>query len=518
MKKLHPVAYAAAVATLLLHVAFNHRYGYYRDELYFIDCARHLSWGYVDQPPFAPFVAWLSAPAGYAVWALRLPPAVFAGVTVLLACAIARELRGGAYAQLLTAIGTALAPGLLGLGYGLSTELLSPAAWTALIYCTLRVVRTRDVRWYVAMALIVAVAFYAKYSIVACALALAFGLLFTGKGYVLRSRWLALGALLTVVLVWPNVWWQLSHHIPMLGVIAGDRANRHALANGIADESSGMVRNALFLAIGQILYLNAFLAPVWIAGIVASARGRLGDDARFIAVAYGVLCAIVVVSVGRPYYIFGIYPALFAAGGVAIERWLAPHPRRRAAVAAAAFIVAAIFVPIALPVLSLPAYMQYESLIGVSRIGDSIAHDGRSRLMNPLYADQLGWKAMVRTVALAYRSIPEPQRAHTAIFADRYAYAGALDRYGTQYGLPVAISPNNQYYLWGIRGYSGASMLAVGATDYPLLLRAFGSVRQIAVYRNDFRWVLEGPLPIYLCTHPRASLAQMWPSFRYYGL
>ena len=82
-----------------------------------------------------------------------------------------------------------------------------------------------------------------------------------------------------------------------------------------------------------------------------------------------------------------------------------------------------------------------------------------------------------------------------------------FERYGPRYDLPTAISPNNSYYLWGTRGYSGRSMLAVGATDYSLLLRWFGSVRQIAVYRNDYRWILEGPLPIYLCTHPRAPLA-----------
>jgi hypothetical protein len=515
VKKLHPVAYAAAFATLLLHVAFNHRYGYYRDELYFIDCARHLSWGFVDQPPMAPFVAWLSAPAGYAVWALRLPPAIFAGVTVLLACAIARELRGGVYAQLLTAIGTALAPGLLGLGYGLSTEMLSPVAWTALTYCTLRLVRTHDGRWYIAMALIVGIGFYAKYSIVACALALGIGLLLSGKIAALRSWWLPLGALLAAALVSPNVWWQVSHHFPMLGVVAGDRANRHALANGIADESSNMLRNAGYLAAAQVLYLNAFLAPIWIAGLIAAARGRLGDDVRFLAVAYGVLFAIIVVTVGRPYYIFGIYPALFAAGGVTIERWAAGRPRRRIAIASAAFVTAAVFVPIALPVLTLPAYMRYEAFIGLSR---PMPPNGERRLSNPLYADQLGWKAMTQTVALAYHSIPQPQRAQTAVFADRYAYAGALDLYGPRYGLPRAISPNNQYYLWGVRGYTGASMLAVGATDYPLLLRAFGSVRQIAVYRNDYRWVLEGPLPIYLCTHPRAPLQAMWPIFKYYGL
>ena len=116
---------------------------------------------------------------------------------------------------------------------------------------------------------------------------------------------------------------------------------------------------------------------------------------------------------------------------------------------------------------------------------------------------------MTRTVAGAYWALPPGQRKVTAVFADRYAYAGALDYYGPRYGLPAVISPNNSYYLWGTRGYSGRSMLAVGATDYRLLLHWFGSVRQVAVYRNDLRWMLEGPLPIYFCTKPRVPLADV---------
>ncbi len=102
--RLHPSAYVLALATVAVHLAFAHRFGYYRDELYFIDCAKHLAWGYVDQPPLAPIVTWLTGPLGYPVWGLRFFPSLFAGVTVLLGCAIARELGGRAFAQFLTGL------------------------------------------------------------------------------------------------------------------------------------------------------------------------------------------------------------------------------------------------------------------------------------------------------------------------------------------------------------------------------------------------------------------------------
>jgi hypothetical protein len=516
MNKLHPSAYALAGLAIAAHLAFNHRFGYYRDELYFIDCARHLAWGYVDQPPLAPFLTWMTAPWGYAVWALRFFPAILSGVTVLFGCAIARELRGGAFAQCLTGLTVCLAPAFLGLGYGLSTEMLSPAAWSALAFLAIRLVKTGDERLYLAMALVVTIGMYAKYSIAACALALALGLLVTGKGRLLRSARLGLGIALTVALTLPNLLWQVHHGLPMLEVIHGDQLNRHALANGVADESANLGLNAAYLLAAQFMYQNPFFAVIWVGGLVTLMRAKENAEYRFLPVAYVALFALIVATVGRPYYIEGMYPALFAAGSVAIERRFAGGPQwLRPAALGATIVTGGLFAPLALPILPLPAYMKYEIAIGLSRPAPP---DGKHHLINPLYADQLGWNSMTATVAQAYYALPPAQRAKTAIFADRYAYAGAIDFYGPHYGLPPVISPNNSYYLWGTRGYSGDSVLAVGATDYHLLLRSFGSVRQVAVYRNDYRWILEGPLPIYLCTHPRASLDTLWPSFKYYGL
>lgn len=514
--RLRPVAYAFVFGTLAVHLAFNHRFGYYRDELYFIDCARHLAWGYVDQPPLAPLIAWLSAPFGYAVWALRLVPAACAAATVWLACCIARDLRGNGFAQALTGLTVAIAPAFLGLGYALSTEIFSPVAWTALIYLTMRLVKTRDRRLYLAMAAVVAVAMYAKYSIAACALVLAAGLALTGNAKLLASRYLAAGVAGVVVVLLPNASWQIAHGLPMLGVLHGDQLNRHALANGVADESANLALNAGYFVVTQIAYQNPFYLLLWIVGLVVLARGKTETAYRFLPVAYALMVAIIVVSIGRGYYMEGFYPALFAAGAVGIERFASTRPAWwRAAIVTAAALAGIVFAPLALPVLPLPVYMRYEIAIGLSRPAPP---NGTYHLINPLYADQLGWKSMTQTVAGAYWSLPARIRRETAIFADRYAYAGAIDFYGPALGLPPVISPNNSYYLWGTRGYSGRSVLAVGATDYPLLLRSFGSVVQVAVYRNDYRWILEGPLPIYLCTRPRAPLSAMWPSFKYYGL
>src|ERR1017187_5169270 len=50
------VAVIAAIK-LLLHLYAGRHYGYFGDELYYLACAQHLAWGYVDQPPLIALVA-----------------------------------------------------------------------------------------------------------------------------------------------------------------------------------------------------------------------------------------------------------------------------------------------------------------------------------------------------------------------------------------------------------------------------------------------------------------------------
>src|SRR5579872_1346676 len=137
-----------AVAAFLAHAATSLRYGYFRDELYFIACSKHLSWGYVDQPPLVAFAAWLSAPLHYNIVALRILPVLAAALTVWLAARIARELGGGRFAQALAALATLLLPAYLLLGNTLTTTSFEPLSWTLVVYLVIRLVNTRDTRYW----------------------------------------------------------------------------------------------------------------------------------------------------------------------------------------------------------------------------------------------------------------------------------------------------------------------------------------------------------------------------------
>src|SRR5437588_4088856 len=99
------IVWAIALAKLVLHIYFNNRYGYFRDEFDYMSCGDHLQWGYVDQPPLIPFLTHISRSLlGDSLRAIRFLPALASSLLVVQAAATARLLGGRLYALVLTAI------------------------------------------------------------------------------------------------------------------------------------------------------------------------------------------------------------------------------------------------------------------------------------------------------------------------------------------------------------------------------------------------------------------------------
>ena len=501
------IALPIAIATLLLHVATASRYGYFRDELYFIACSKHLAWGYVDQPPLVALAALLSAPFGYDMIALRLLPALAASLAALVAAFIARDLGGGRFAQGFAAAAVALTPAYLTLSNILTTTSFESLSWTLVIWCTINIVRGGGARWWIALAGAVAFGLYGKYSIILLVLALIAGLLLTAQRRSLRTPWFGVAALLALALISPNLLWQWSHGWPFFEVLSGDVANRHAFATGLVLESRQMLPNALAFSEEQFLYTNPAAAAIWLGGIAAPFALRELRDVRYVAIAYAVLLAVAIALAAKGYYIIGIYASLFAFGAVAIER-ATPWARTGIAVVVAA--VALVALPISIPILPLPAFLRYSVALGMTPAGSP-------RLTQPVYAEEFGWERLARDVARQYDALDPSVRDRTAIYADTYADAGALDVFGHKYGLPDAIGSQNTYWLWGPRNYDGSTLIAVGASRIDVLKRYYRSVRLLSTSDEPMKWIVEGPAPIYLCTGPRMPLSAMWPYLRWYG-
>ena len=447
-----PAAFAGFA--LLLHLGTSWRYGYFRDELYFIACSKHLAWGYVDQPPLVAVAAWLSAPTGYHLVALRALPMLCAAGTVVLTIALVRRLGGGRFAQASAAVAVLLLPAYLLLGNVLTTTSFEPFTWTLAVYAVVRMVRAPEreaVRWWLTFAVAIVFGSYGKYSIALLAAALLAGLLTTPQRRVLRSPWPLVASAFVVVAMMPNLLWQAAHGWPFLQVLRGDAAHRPGFQSGLVLEFTDLLRNAGAFLIEQVVYTNVFAAPLWLAGLIAPFRVPTLRDLRFLPIAYIIVVVAAVVLAAKGYYVIGIYASLIAVGAVALERttaWIS------AALLAAIAVTGVAFAPFSIPLLPPGGLIAYSQALGLT------GRDGKHpHLIQPIFAEEFGWERLARDVAGVYSALTPSTRAVTAIYADTYGDAGALDFYGPRYGLPPAISSQNSYYLWGTRGYDGRTLI-----------------------------------------------------------
>src|SRR5215471_3620835 len=105
------IVLSIAAAKLLFHLFTAGRYGIFRDELYYLACAEHLDWGYVDQPPLIALIAWIARRAfGESLLGLRLLPALAGAALVVLTGKLTEECGGRRFAQALSALAVAVVP------------------------------------------------------------------------------------------------------------------------------------------------------------------------------------------------------------------------------------------------------------------------------------------------------------------------------------------------------------------------------------------------------------------------
>lgn len=415
-----PVGVVAVLLAAILGTTIN-RYDYHRDELYFRLLAEHPGWGYVDQPPGTPMVAklflWL---LGDTVWALRTPALLCVVLTAFLTAAIARELSGGRVAQTLASAGLISVFPLV-VGHVLLTASIDLPIWAGVTLLVIRVQLRGEPRWWLAAGVLVGLGLYNKHLVILLLIGLAVGLLAVGPRSVLAGPWPWAGAALAVLIGAPNLAYQVANGLPQLDMAA-------ALAQDRGDEA-----RVLFLPM-QLLVIGLPLVPIWIAGLVALLRRPAWRPIRAFAVAYPVVCLLLLATSGQFYYTLGLILALYAAGCVVLEPWLAGGRvvLRRLAVVLAFGVNVTVSVVTALPVLPL-----------------SVLADTPVPAMNQAIRDQVGWARYVTQVADAYQQLSVAERSRAVIITSNYGEAGAIDRYGDRYDLPNVYSGHNELHRLG---------------------------------------------------------------------
>jgi uncharacterized membrane protein len=495
-----PLAFAAL--KLILHAFAITQYGWFRDELYYIACSRHLAWGYVDQPPFSiALLAVNRALLGDSLIALRVLPALAGAATVVIVGRLVHALGGGRFAQATACLGAVLAPVYLALDHFFSMNAFDTFFWSLAALLLVRALeRGRRAEW-LALGLVLGLGLLNKTSMAWFGGALALGLLLTGHRRTLRTPWPWLAGALALVIFLPHIAWQVRNHWPTL----------EFMRNATQEK---MVRTPFVpFWIQQALVMGPATLPVWIVGLIALlASGRW----RILGYIFLAVAALLVASgSSRPNYLTVAYPALLAAGGVAIERFAATRGRRWVKPVAVAWLVLVGLpvVPIGLPILPVDTLIAYQRATGMRTRSQEHTAEGE---LPQVFADMFGWEELARRVARVYDSLSPEERTQCAIFTENYGEAGAIDFFGARYGLPPAISGHNNYWLWGPRGASGEVMILIGGdrndahSDFrSVVLADTTSCAHCMPYENG--------APIWLCHGLSMPLSQRWPGTRHYN-
>jgi DMSO/TMAO reductase YedYZ molybdopterin-dependent catalytic subunit len=286
------VVLAIAAAKLLLHLATASRYGYFGDELYFLACAEHLDWGYVDQPPLVAVVAWLVRHTlGTSLLAVRLPSALAGTALVVLTGLLARELGGGRFAMGLSAAASAVALTYVALSYLFTMNAFEPLFWTLCAFLLVRIVRTGDERPWLWFGLVAGIGLQNKYSMAVYGGALVVGLLLSPARRALARPWIWLGGAVAGLVFLPNVIWNVRHGWPFL-----------ELMRNLRESGRDVVLSPAEYVGHQLLIMNPATVPIWLAGLgflLFSARGRAF---RPLGWAFLVTLGTWIVTHGKNYY------------------------------------------------------------------------------------------------------------------------------------------------------------------------------------------------------------------------
>lgn len=481
-----------AACRLLVLMYSGWYYGFFRDELYYLACSRHLAWGYVDQPPLIALIAWMvRAALGDSMTALRILPALAGAFEVVLTALIARELGGRKAAQGLAALATLVAPGLLATQSFFSMNAFEPLFWMGCAYLVIRIVKTGDQRLWIWFGVLAGFGLENKHSMLIFGAGIAAGLILTPQRKVFSSPWIWVGGAIAFLIFLPNIVWNIQHHFPFV-----------ELQMNIRRSGRDVALSPLAFFGQEILTMHPLSLPIWAAGLWYF-FSAVGKPFRALGWAW-IFAAVVIVALSpRVYYLYPAFPILFAAGAVALEsvRWwrklLWP-----VWLAASAVVIA----PFAIPVLATETYIRYSRAL---HFDQPKIETHRLGPLPQLFADRFGWPEMAATIAGVYNSLPAAVRPKTAIFAQNYGEAGAIDEFGPKYGLPPAISGHQSYFLWGPRGYTGESMIVMQGEQKDLESK-FAEVRKVARVDHPYSMPFEH-FDVFYCQGLKRPLNEVWP-------
>ncbi len=490
---------------LVVHFLVNAftAYGIFRDEFYYISCSEHPASGYVDQPPLSIIILFVSRLLfGDSLFALRILPSIASALTVLFTCLIVMRIGGGKSAIVIAAVSMILAPIYLGMFAIYSMNAFDILLCTIAAYIITLIIIEDKMKLWILLGVILGLGLLNKVGFLWISFGFFVGLIMTDKRNVFLTSKPYVTALTALLIFLPYIIWNFLN----------DFAHIEFIRNATSGKYSTLTR--LDFIKGQLLNLNPLSVIVWISGLYYFLIDSSGKKFRILGYIFLISFAVLLINGhSKAEYLASAYPALFAGGGVMIEKL--SRKKFRTAGAVVTVIIAAsgiLLSPLAIQILPVRTFIEYSRKLGLA---PSTSENNELAELPQHYADMFGWEEFAKEVSDVYLKIPEGERSRVLFFGRNYGEAGAVNYYSKRYPLPDAISGHNNYWLWKYKQVEDPIIIIAGG-DSSEHSETFKTVEQKGFHSVKYAMPYENNLPIYVLRNLKQPMNQIWERTKNY--
>lgn len=488
---------------IVMHLLSGFNFEYHRDELLYFSFCNHLDFGYATTPPFTGFMAFISKTVfGYSVFSAHFFPALFSGMLVFLTAMIAKELKGNFKSQVISAIGVSLTMFIVTI-YGVFTPYFFDIFfWTLIIFLIIRFINTNNNRHLIFLGIVIGFSLLNKYNVLFLLLAVLIVIPFTSHRKIFSNKIFYLGLFISVMIVMPNILWQITHHFPVINHMK--ELNESQLNNVIRIE----------FIIEQLILLLPFTFII-IPGIVFFCVKKQFREFRFLITISAVVILLFLILRGKSFYTSGLFPFLIVIGALFIEK-VFTNKYVFVSIAGVLVMVGILLLPMSLPMFKPAKMIGYFDGFSIITGADFLRkdEDGNYRKLPQIYSDMLGWNEITEKTNQAWLQVEDKSRSF--IFCANYGQAGAISVIGKNFNLPEPVSFSDAFRYWLPEKFDNeiSEVVYIIGTDalesgnFKNMKNFFDVMIEIGSVENSL--AIEFGTKIYLFQNPKSNFNAFW--------
>jgi len=484
------------VAKICIHLFSAGVYELHRDEMLYFNMGSHPAFGYLTVPPVTGFFAFVvKSVFGWSVIGIRLLPALFGAATLYLIARFIFEMKGGITALLVASIAFLASPGFLLLFSIFTQNAFEVFFWTLTKFFIFKLIKTENTKYWILIGAVLGISFLTKYSVLFLIAGFFLGFLFFQQRKLFFSWWFAAGILIGALIILPNIIWQFNHNWPVL--FHFEELKKTQLDN--------LKYSHFFI---DLFSLNSVLILVPVFGLAMLIFSKEEPVFKLSGLAVLMIVLLFVASKGKAYYITGLLPFLFAAGGFFAEKLV----RQKTILYSGLTILTGwslLSFPFVIPTLTFEKLEKYSAKTkGWVAAPFMRWEDGNEHQVSQIYADMTGWNELAGLVAKAYNTLTTGEKQNCTILCQRnYGDAGAVHFYGKQWNLPEPITFHESYIFWAPDSIAPEPVIYVfyNRDDMNPL---FSDIREVGTINNPY--FREKGLKVFLCKNPKANIQEVY--------